>query len=204
MFGKRIKLLIATGNPGKVVEITRLIGDAPVTLKTLRDFPNIKEVAETGSTFEENAILKAKGYSFQSGLWTLADDSGLEIEALNSAPGIHSGRYASDKMDYNEKMSLLLGELDRTGDTRRSARFVCSMALANGRGEIVLTSAGICEGKIAKTPRGTNGFGYDPIFMPAGFAETLGELSDEIKQHISHRARASLKIMRYLLGFIAV
>lgn len=204
MFGKRIKLLIATGNPGKVGETTRLFGDAPVTLKTFHDFPDIKEVAETGSTFKENAILKAKGYSFQTGLWTLADDSGLEIEALNSAPGIHSARYVSEKTDYNEKMSMLIKKLEHTGDTGRSARFVCSMALANGRGEIVLTSAGICEGKIAKTPRGTNGFGYDPIFIPAGFTGTFGELSDEIKQQISHRGRASLKIMRYLLGFIVV
>lgn len=204
MHKKEMELLIATSNHGKVREIEELFLGTAVRFRSLLDFSPITEVPETGSTFEENAILKARGYALQTGIWALADDSGLEIAALDNAPGVLSARYGGNETSFDQKTSMLLGEMDLAENKRRDARFVCSMALANGKGDILATAEGICEGKIADAPRGNRGFGYDPMFIPAGFDETFGELADNIKSEISHRARASAKIMRYLLGFIAV
>lgn len=204
MIAKNIELLIATGNPGKITELEQLFAGVPVTLRNLRDYDNIIDVEETGSTFEENAILKAKSYALQTGVPALADDSGLEIAALNNRPGVLSARYAGEDTGFEEKMAKLLLELERSGDGERSAKFVCVMALANGQGEIQFTAEGVCEGIIPVGPRGNNGFGYDPIFIPIGFDHTFGELSSDIKSEISHRARASAIIIQYLLDFIAV
>ena len=198
------KLLIATNNPGKIAELKALLEDLPVILLNLRDFENIAEVEETGATFEENAVLKARGYAVQTRIWALADDSGLQIAALNNEPGVLSARYAGETTSFDEKMEKVLTEMDRTGDENRAARFVCAMALANENGEIMFTAEGACEGTIAAKPLGTNGFGYDPIFVPAGFEQTFGELSGDVKRKISHRARASAIIIRYLLDFIAI
>ena len=161
-------------------------------------------MSETGSTFEENAVLKARGYALQSGLISLADDSGLEISALGNAPGVLSARYGGETTSFAEKMAMLLREMDEIGDPDRSARFVCSMAISSAFGDIIAAAEGVCEGKIAAVPRGTGGFGYDPMFVPAGYKDTFGELSDPIKREISHRARASRIILRYLQGFMAV
>ncbi len=199
-----LELLIATSNRGKVREIKDLFGTAPVRLRSLLDFPLIEEVPENGSTFEENAILKARGYALQTGLWALADDSGLEIAALGNAPGVLSARYGGDDTDFAKKMSMLLEELERSEHEHRYARFFCSMALADGMGEILTTSEGICAGTIAPEPSGTGGFGYDPMFIPNGYEMTFGELPDEVKREISHRALASRIIIRYLLDFMAV
>ena len=198
-----MELLIATSNEGKVREIEEHFCGTAVRFRSLLDFSSVSEVPETGSTFEENAILKARGYALQTGILALADDSGLEIAALGNAPGVLSARYGGET-SFDQKMSMLLAEMELAEDGRRDARFVCSMALASSEGDILATAEGICEGKIADTPRGNHGFGYDPMFIPAGFEETFGELADNIKREISHRARASAKIMRYLLGFIAV
>ena len=198
------KLLIATNNQGKVKEIAQLLDAAPVKLRSLVDFDNIAEVEETGSTFTENAILKARGYAMQTGITALADDSGLEIEALNNAPGVLSARYAGANTSFGEKMQLLLSEMGTAADNNRYARFVCSMAVSNSNGVILHSVEANCSGKIAFEPRGNGGFGYDPIFEPEGFNMTFGELPDEIKREISHRARASALIMRFLLDFIAV
>lgn len=200
MINEESELVIASNNPGKVGEIQLLFRHLPFRLQGLRDFPNIVEVEEIGSTFEENAVLKARGYALQTRKLTLADDSGLEIAALNDAPGIQSARYAEENGGYRKTMALLLHKLDRMQDFHRAARFICSMALANETGEILFTANGVCSGTIANAPAGTNGFGYDPIFIPAGFNETFGELSDAIKQQISHRGRACLKIMPFLRG----
>jgi XTP/dITP diphosphohydrolase len=197
-------LLIATGNAGKVAEMTFLLRNIPFTFRGLSDFPGIVDVDETGSTYEENAVLKARGYSQQTDSIALADDSGLEIEALGNAPGVLSARYAGNETPFGEKIALLLAELAKTGDDDRKARFVCSMALADPRGRTLITSTGICEGTIALEPSGLNGFGYDPIFVPNGHRMTFGELTDQIKHEISHRARASRTIIRYLLDFMAV
>jgi len=182
----------------------RLFEDLPVTFRSLREFADVKAIEETGSTFQENAALKAQGYAQQTGLWALADDSGLEIAALHGAPGVQSARYAGENTNFDEKILLLLWELGLTGDERRTARFVCEMALADKTGEVRLTARGVCDGTIAAGPLGTNGFGYDPIFVPVGYDETFGELSDDIKREISHRARASEIIKRKILDFIAV
>lgn len=201
---RTLDLIIATGNPGKIRELSQLLAGLPVTVRGLSDFENITEVEETGSTFSENAILKARGYALQTGAWTLADDSGLEVDALGKAPGVYSARFGGENSSFDAKMNEILAQLEQTGDNARRARFVCSMALANEIGEIMHVSEGKCEGRIGPEPRGSNGFGYDPIFIPDGFDGTFGELSDDIKQQISHRARAVSGIIRYLLDFKAV
>jgi XTP/dITP diphosphohydrolase len=199
-----MKLLIATNNDGKIKELHELLADLPIELKSLREFENVGDVAETGETFEDNAILKAREYALQTNLWSVADDSGLEVDALGGAPGVFSARYAGEGAGNAEKIEKLLREIDRTQDKNRSARFVCVMAIADEKGAIKFVARGFCEGKIAEKQAGNGGFGYDPVFIPAGFENTFGELSSEIKRQISHRARASAKIIRYLRDFIVV
>ncbi len=192
------ELLIATNNAGKMRELTGLLTPLPLRLRQLSEFPQIEEVEETGKTFVDNALLKARLYSRQTTLWTLADDSGLEVDALNGAPGVLSARYAGRNATDAERNARLLAELDRTGDGRRTARFICAIALydpATGATEIF---NGTCEGHIAKHPRGDNGFGYDPLFVPDGYAQTFGELSEAVKQRISHRSRALAAVRVYL------
>lgn len=196
-------ILLATGNPGKLMELRTQLGSAGVDLIGLDSFPYVAEIAETGETFEANATLKAVGYARQTGCLALADDSGLEIDALNGAPGIHSARFGGG-IGFDRKMSLILNELSEVSEPGRSARFTCVMALSDADGKILATERGVCEGTIAREPRGSGGFGYDPIFIPNGFDQTFGELERGIKDEISHRAKASAKIMRYLLGFKAV
>ena len=195
-----LSIVIATGNPGKVRELRQLLAETRITIKGLSDFPEVTEVEETGATFAENATMKAIGYARQTLHWTLADDSGLEVEAVSGAPGVHSARYGGD-VTYEEKRRLLLNEILRTGGGGREARFVCTMVLADENGSVRFTAEGECRGRIAPASRGQGGFGYDPIFIPDGFDQTFGELPDQIKAQISHRARASAKIIRYLLDF---
>jgi XTP/dITP diphosphohydrolase len=196
-----MKLVIATKNCGKIAEIRQLLAKMPLEVSSLDEFTGIEEVAETGNTFSENARLKAAGYALQTGSYALADDSGLEIEALGGAPGVLSARYGGAETGYQEKMNRVLSELAGIPENQRRARFVCVMALADRDGKILHQVEGVCSGGIAFNSRGTGGFGYDPIFIPAGFAGTFGELDDDIKQQISHRARAISEIMRFLLDF---
>lgn len=184
------ELLIATYNPGKIRELESLLGALPFRLRGLREFPSIREVAETGTTFAENAVLKATGYARQTRLWTLADDSGLEVEALGGAPGVFSARYGGPEASDADRVLLLLDELSRTNDQERRARFVSVIAIADPDAQLSNVAEGICDGRLTHAPRGSNGFGYDPIFIPDGYEETFGELSDEVKKSISHRARA--------------
>jgi XTP/dITP diphosphohydrolase len=199
-----MEIVIATKNTGKVKELAELLADLPVNLRSLNDFENISEPEETGADFIENAVLKAREYALQTGLWALADDSGLEVEALGNAPGIFSARYAGKNATNEERIDKLLGELNEAQNENRGARFVCVMAIADDKGEIRYIAEGVCAGRIIDATRGTNGFGYDPIFAPEGFSETFGELSADVKREISHRARASAKIIAYLRHFIAV
>ncbi len=192
------ELLVATGNAGKVRELSLLLADAPLRLRLLSEFPHIPEAEETGKTFADNATIKAIHYSSQSELLTLSDDSGLVVDALGGAPGVYSARYAGTGATYTERMARLLYELAATGDGERRARFVCVIALAAPSTGSLNTFEGTCEGRIAHAPRGTGGFGYDPIFIPEGYAQTFGELPDEIKQNISHRARALTKAVGFL------
>ena len=198
------KILIATGNAGKVREFAELLKDLPIKICGLKDFHNIEEVSETGASFEENAKLKAAGYALQTGLWTLADDSGLEVEALGNAPGVFSARYGGETASNAEKIEKLLAELKKTGDCERKARFVCAIALSSPDGEIIRLEIGMCKGLISDKPQGNNGFGYDPIFVPENFRKTFGELPENIKQEISHRGRATRKIIRFLGDFFKI
>lgn len=197
------KLLVATHNLGKLAELRSLLADLPIELVGLSDFDNITEVEETGITFIDNAKLKAAGYAQQTGSFALADDSGLEVDALNGRPGVLSARYGGD-VGFDKKMQMLLGELDKSPIQSRAARFVCAIAIAAPDGTILHTTEGICPGNIAAEPHGNGGFGYDPLFVPEGFKETFGELSTAVKQKISHRARAFEQIMPFLRDFIAV
>lgn len=198
-----MKLVVGTNNAGKIRELNELLKDLPVEISGLNNFENIADVEETGATFADNAILKATDYARQTGLWALSDDSGLEVEALDGAPGVYSARYAGEKAGDADRIEKLLHELTATGDAVRRARFVSVMAVADETGEIRFLAEGVCEGTIAPDPRGTNGFGYDPIFVPDGYTETFGELSSTVKQEISHRSRAIKKIIRFFRDFTA-
>jgi XTP/dITP diphosphohydrolase len=200
----KFRLLIATGNPGKVNELRPLLVGVPLTLLSLNQISLLADIEETGSTFEENAVLKAAGYARRSGIWALADDSGLEVEGLGGRPGVHSARYGGSETGFDEKIKLLLAEIAETGDAERRARFVCSAALADPEGMVRFAAEGICAGTIAAEPRGTGGFGYDPVFVPDGFDRTFGELPAAIKQQISHRGRAIAKIIPFLRDFLDV
>jgi XTP/dITP diphosphohydrolase len=198
------KLLIATMNAGKVAELRDMLASTDIEVVGLDVFPDVVEVEETGATFEENARLKASGYASQTGLPALADDSGLEVTALDGRPGVLSARYGGDDLPFAEKIRLLLVELDASGSEDRSARFVCSIALASADGEIVTTTSGVCNGHLASAPRGQGGFGYDPIFVPGGYELTFGELSSAVKAQISHRWKAFSQIMPILRRFFSI
>jgi len=183
-------LLVATQNKGKLEELRQLLEDLPLELYGLSDFPDVETVPETGESFIENASLKAAGYAAQTGLLTLADDSGLEVDALGGAPGIRSARYAGESASDADRTSRLLAELSNIPAAKRSARFVSAVAIATSEGQIMNVSVGTCDGHIDFAPHGSEGFGYDPVFIPGGYDQSFGELESAIKNQLSHRARA--------------
>ncbi|HKG61696.1 MAG TPA: RdgB/HAM1 family non-canonical purine NTP pyrophosphatase [Pyrinomonadaceae bacterium] len=191
-------LLLGTRNPGKVIEIVNILADSGWSFSSLQEFPNVGEAEENFTTFAENAIAKAQFYAAATGLCALADDSGLEVEALGGAPGVFSARYAGSNASDADRRVLLLSELAKTSDTTRRARFVAVVAISKPNGEILNTSEGICDGTIAIAPRGTGGFGYDPLFIPDGYNQTFAELPDTIKNRISHRALALMGTRAFL------
>ena len=184
--GRRIKvmtrLVVATGNPGKVKEMQAYLASTlwEVTLK-----PDELDVEETGETFAENACLKASEIALATGEWAIADDSGLEVEALDGAPGVYSARYGKTDADRIER---LLNELGN--ELNREARFVCVIAVARPNGTIAIQTEGVCAGRILHAPRGASGFGYDPIFYVPDQRLTFAEMTPELKHTISHRGRA--------------
>lgn len=192
------ELLIATKNRGKVRELAELLAGLPLRLRDLGEFPGVPTADETGATFAENAEVKARFYAAHTGLATLADDSGLEVEALGGAPGVHSARYAGEQATDAERVALLLSELSGVSAPGRGARFVCAAALYDPQAGTCEIFTGTCAGRIGHAARGANGFGYDPVFIPEGFEESFGELPGEIKQRISHRARALAAVRAYL------
>ena len=199
-----IELVVATRNRHKTREIQRILGPE-FKVRDLGAHPEVPEIREIGMSFEENAKLKALAASRQLPALVIADDSGLEVEALGGAPGIYSARYAGAHTMERDKIDKLLRELARVrarGDARR-ARFCCVVALARN-GDLLETFEGIVEGRIADEARGDSGFGYDPIFIPEGFEQTFGELPTELKNTISHRARAiralAVRVRRLELG----
>lgn len=195
-------LLIATNNQGKLNEFAQLLSGQPLLLRDLGHYGIDREVEETGKTFTENAILKASGYARLARVPVLADDSGLVIDYLNGSPGVQSARYAGESATDRDRIEKVLSEMHDAGS--RAARFVCVVALADASGNVLHSETGVCEGNIAFGPRGENGFGYDPIFVPEGYRRTFGELSSDVKQKISHRALAIAKIIPFLQGFFKI
>jgi len=196
------KLLVATNNPGKVQEYADLLNGLPVTLTSPAQEGLSLEVDESGVTFAENAILKARAYAAASGLLTLADDSGLEVDALDGAPGVRSARYAGERASDEDRYRLLLRNLAGVPEKERTARFRCVVAVATPEGD-VHTAEGRCEGLIGFEPRGRHGFGYDPVFYMPDRGQTMAELPPAVKNQISHRARAvqaALPVLRRLLA----
>jgi XTP/dITP diphosphohydrolase len=198
----RPELLVATNNPGKLEEYRSLLRDLPLEITSLRDEEIDLEPEETGSTFEENAILKARAFARRSGLTALADDSGLEIDQLDGAPGVLSARYAgTGRGEDVRRYELVLHQLAEVPRTERTARFRCVIAIATPDGQVE-TAEGTINGIIAYEPRGEGGFGYDPIFYIPEFDGTMAELPAETKNRISHRARAAQAALPIILRLV--
>lgn len=197
----RTTLLLGTRNPGKVKEITSILADSRWSFCSLQEFKNVAVAEENENTYSANAIAKAQFYSAATGLLALADDSGLEVSALGGAPGVFSARYAGENASDVDRRALLLSELANTRNADRSARFVSVVAIAGANGVVLNVAEGICEGTITFAPRGTGGFGYDPLFIPKGYDKTFAELSEEIKNRISHRAQALIKTSQFLTSY---
>lgn len=199
-----MKLLVATKNRGKLEEFRRIFEGLGLELASADEL-GLPDVEETGETFEANALLKARAYAEASGLMSLADDSGLEVDALGGAPGVYSARYAGEG-GSEANVRKLLGALDPVPDAERTARFRCVLALVDPSGPAghdPLLAEGTCEGHIAHAPRGRGGFGYDPVFVPQGMSLTMAEISDAEKDRISHRGRASEVMRARLMTYLA-
>jgi len=195
MSSDRKSLLIATTNTGKIREIEGILAGVPVTLLTLDSFPGVPEPEETGKTFAENARLKAIYYAERTGLPAVADDSGIEIDALGGAPGVHSARWHGT--DYPTKFAVIYRELAARRLPTSPARFVAHIAVASG-GRVLFEATGTIEGEIAPEPRGSHGFGYDPIFFFPPYGCTLGEVDGERKAAVSHRGKAFRQLADWL------
>jgi XTP/dITP diphosphohydrolase len=195
-----VNLLIGTSNPGKLAEFRAALNGVPIHLLSLPSLGTGPRIAEDGATFEENALKKARTLANFSGWLTLADDSGLEVEALNGAPGIYSARYSGEAANDARNNEKLLAELLPVPAERRNARFVCVLALCapNLNGVDEWTVREQCEGRIALTPKGANGFGYDPLFFFPPLGKTFGELDRDAKSMVSHRGKALPKLIALL------
>jgi XTP/dITP diphosphohydrolase len=191
-----MKIVLATRNRGKLREMREILRDVDVELTTAEEV-GAPDVEETGVTFEENAALKAEAVAKASGLWAIADDSGLEVPALGNEPGVRSARYSEEGTDAANNRKLR-AEIDRRGLTRPAARFVCVMVLATPEG-VKYTVRGEVEGEITPEPRGENGFGYDPVFFCPELGMNFGEASSVEKESVSHRGRALRKLAELLL-----
>jgi XTP/dITP diphosphohydrolase len=198
-----VKLLIATHNPGKIREYETLLSDLPVQLISLHAAGIDQDVAETGATFAENALLKAQTYAAWSGLWTWADDSGLEVDALDGRPGVYSARYGGPGLSDRDRYQLVLAELDAIPPEQWTARFRCVVALALPAGVTHMVEETV-EGLITGQPRGEYGFGYDPIFFVPAHQATMAELPPAIKHQVSHRGKAAAKAKALLATLLAI
>jgi len=191
------ELVIATRNRKKIEEIKRILQGVPVVLHTLEDFPGCPEIEEDAGTFEGNAVKKATAVAMYSGNPAVADDSGLEVYALDGAPGVYSARYAGSSADDRKNLEKLLAELRGVKEGKRGARFVCCVALAFPDGRVE-TFVGFSEGRIGMEPKGFSGFGYDPVFYPKGHNTTFAEMSADEKDALSHRGVALRNLRAYL------
>lgn len=191
-----VTIVLATRNPDKVSEIRSLLGPCGLDIIGLERYPRLPEVEESGSTLEDNALLKARAASRETGLPAISDDTGLEVDFLGGRPGVRSSRYAGIGVSYAENVRKLLRELTPAGPGNRKARFRCVAAFVDGETEECFP--GTCEGSITDVPRGENGFGYDPVFLPAGSPRTFGEMNPDEKNSISHRSAAFRALASYL------
>jgi XTP/dITP diphosphohydrolase len=203
----RFELLIATRNEGKIEELCQSFATLPVELRFLHEFKNVSDVPEVGKTYQENATLKATGYASQTGIPALADDSGLEVDALRGGPGVWSARFGGSNLSDKERTEALLSALHDVGAAQRTARFVCCMVLYGSppssveevaAPRVLAVARAICEGMLATKPMGTQGFGFDPIFIPNGHNVPFAALDQAIKGNMSHRARAAAQMRRQL------
>jgi len=193
------KLLLATYNKGKIREYRSLLSGIPYEVLSLSDCGITKEVAETGETYEQNALLKATSMASISCLLALADDSGLEVEALGGEPGVRSARYAGEKASDADRNAFLLAKLKQAPNIHRNAQFRCVIAIAEPNGKVALFS-GSCKGIITEKPKGAHGHGYDPVFFIPELGKTMAELTMAEKNLVSHRARAAAKAREYLIN----
>jgi len=192
------ELVLATQNQDKGRELAALLGDLGITIRTLKEFPDVPEVVEDGATCEANAIKKARAIADHTMLPAVADDTGLMVDALNGRPGVHAARYAGEKATYDDNCRKLLQELNGVPRAKRSARFVTVAALAKPGDACATVLEGALEGMITEMPAGTQGFGYDPVFFVPELGKTLAQLSPDEKNRISHRARAFGKLKELL------
>jgi XTP/dITP diphosphohydrolase len=208
----QFELLIATRNEGKIVELREAFATLPIALRFLREFQNTSAVSEVGNTYLENATQKAMSYAGQTGITALADDSGLEVAALQYGPGVLSARFGGSQLTDMGRTRALLSSLDQMGPTSRTARFVCCMVLygwlpsqqrESTAPKILAVTHGVCRGELAHEPTGTDGFGFDPIFIPNGYTVPFAALDQAIKRTISHRARAVETMRQRLDLFLA-
>ena len=189
--------MLATLNRGKARELVALLGDVPFALRMLADYPSAVAPEENEPTYRGNALLKARAASRLTGEWSLGDDSGLEVDALGGAPGLHSARYGGPGLDDAGRRALLLDALRDVPDDRRTARFRCVIAIVDPAGREWVVE-GVAEGAITREPRGEGGFGYDPLFYYPPLGHTFAELSDAEKSDVSHRGRAAAEARRVL------
>lgn len=192
-----MRFVLATENPGKIVEIRKLLSMYGIDIVTRNELGIDLNVEETGTTFFENALIKAKAICGVAGLPAIADDSGLEVEALGGEPGVYTSSFGGEGLNESARCKYLLMKLRNT--EHRNAKFVCCIVCAFPDGEII-SASGECYGKIAKEPRGTNGFGYDPVFIAEGMGVTMAELDADMKDKISHRGKALDGFVRQILG----
>lgn len=190
------KLIIATKNKGKVKEIKALLADLPFEVLSLEDAGIHQDIVEDGHTFEENSLIKARAIHQLTGQMVLADDSGLEVDYLNGAPGIYSARFLGAEVSDKDRYQGILTMLEGVPENERTARFVCVASIIGS--EIAITERGELEGLIAEEPSGDHGFGYDPIFFVPEYKKTVAELDDTVKNRISHRGKAFLKVAEHL------
>lgn len=197
------ELLIGTTNQAKGQELQELLAPHGFHIRTLREMGEAIEVVEDGDTFAANARKKAAEFAQHFGCWVLADDSGLEVEALKGAPGIYSARYAGETATDEDNKAKLLDELVNVPETKRGANYYCHVAVADPSGEVRAESSGICRGRLRTEAAGTNGFGYDPLFELREYHQTFGQLGPQVKAALSHRARAMRAIVPQLVRLAA-
>lgn len=202
MAKEKSEMILGTRNHGKITEFRSLFKGMHMKLLSFYDFPEVPPIVEDGKTFQENAEKKAKAIARMTGRMAVSDDSGLEVDFLGSIPGVFSARFAGEKATDRDNARKVLKMLDGVPWAKRTASFVCVICAATPRGK-TLHAQGVCKGKISFEMRGSHGFGYDPIFVPDGYAMTMAELEPEVKNRISHRADAMKKFRKALKDFVA-